>query len=157
MAEGRRMTDISYETDFYAWTQQQAKAIRAKDVAALDTEHLAEEVEDLGRAVRKGIGSQLERLLLHLLKWQYDPATDPRRLWRLSIRHARREIADDLAENRSLHNHPAERLSLAYRRARLDAADETGLNLETFPEVCPWTIEQILDEDFLPQADPGGR
>jgi Domain of unknown function DUF29 len=56
MAEGRRMTDISYETDFTAWTQQQAKAIRAKDVAALDTEHLAEEVEDLGRAVRKGIG-----------------------------------------------------------------------------------------------------
>jgi uncharacterized protein DUF29 len=56
-----------------------------------------------------------------------------------------------------LHNHPAERLSLTYQRARLDAADETGLDLEKFPEVCPWTIEQILDEDFLPQADPGGR
>jgi hypothetical protein len=111
MAEGGRMTDISYETDFYAWTQRQAKAIRAKDVAALDIEHLAEEVEDLGRAVRKNIGSQLEPLLLHLLKWQYDPATDPRRLWSLSIRHARWGIADDLAENRSLHNHPAERLS----------------------------------------------
>ena len=150
------MTNISYETDFYAWAQQQAKAIRTKDVAALDIEHLAEEVEDLGRAVRKGIGSQMERLLLHLLKWQYDPATDPRRLWRLSIRHARQQIADDLAENRSLQNHPAERLSLAYRRARLDAADETGIDLETFPEVCPWTIEQILKEDFLPQADPHG-
>jgi Domain of unknown function DUF29 len=94
---------------------------------------------------------------VHLLKWRYDPATDPRRLWRLSIRHARREIADDLAENRSLHNHPAERLSLAYQRARLDAADEMGLHLEKFPEVCPWTIEQILDEDLLPHADPGGR
>jgi hypothetical protein len=147
------MTDISYETDFYAWTQRQAKAIRAKDVAALDIEHLAEEIEDLGRAVRKSIGSQLERILLHLLKWQYDPAADPRRLWRLTIRHARREIADDLAENRSLHNHPAEHLNLAYRRARQDAADETGLALEKFPEASPWTIEQILDEDFLP--DPG--
>jgi hypothetical protein len=111
----------------------------------------------LGRAVRKGIGSQLERLLLHLLTWQYDPATDPRRLWRLSIRHARQEIADDLAENRSLQNHPAERLSLAYRRARLDAADETGVDLQTFPEVCPWTIEQILDENFLPSADRHAR
>jgi hypothetical protein len=70
---------------------------------------------------------------------------------------SRREIADDLAENRSLHKHPAERLSLAYQRARLDAADETGLDLEKFPEVCPWTIEQILDEDFLPQVDPGDR
>src|ERR671927_1084518 len=108
MAEGRRMTDTGYETDFYAWTQQQAKAIRAKDVAALDTEHLAEEVEDLGRAVRKGIGSQLERLLLHLLKWRYDPATDPRRLWRLSIRRARREIVEELSEKRSFDNHPAE-------------------------------------------------
>jgi hypothetical protein len=132
-----------YETDFYAWTQAQASAIRAKDVAALDIDHLAEEVEDLGRAVRKGIGSQLERLLLHLLKWQYDPATDPRRLWRVSIRHARREIANDLAENRSL--------SLAYRRARLDAADETGLPLATFPEACPWSLAQVLDEDFWPE------
>jgi hypothetical protein len=145
-----------YETDFYAWTQAQASAIRAKDVAALDIDHLAEEVEDLGRAVRKGISSQLERLLLHLLKWQYDPATDPRRLWRVSIRHARREIADDLAENRSLHGYPSERLSLAYRRARLDAADETGLPLATFPEACPWSLAQVLDEDFWPEMAGDG-
>jgi Domain of unknown function DUF29 len=58
------MTNISYETDLYAWAQQQAKAIRTKDVAALDIGHLAEEVEDWGRAIRKGIGGQMERLLL---------------------------------------------------------------------------------------------
>jgi hypothetical protein len=147
------MSNTLYDTDFYTWTQRQAAAIRAKDVAALDREHLAEEVEDLGRAVRKGIGSQLERLLLHLLKWQYDPATDPRRLWRLTIRHARREIADELAENRSLHGYPAERLAEAYRHAREDAADETALPLETFPETCPWGIAQVLDEDFLPEGE----
>jgi hypothetical protein len=146
------MTTPDYDTDFYAWTQAQAAAIRAKEVTALDIDHLAEEVEDLGRAVRKAIGSQLERLLSHLLKWQYDPATDPRRLWRVTIRHARREIADDLAENRSLQGYPAERLSLAYRRARLDAADETDLPLTTFPEACPWPIEQVLDDDFWPGA-----
>jgi hypothetical protein len=99
-----------YDTDFYAWTQEQAEAIRAKNVAALDIEHLAEEVEDLGRNVRHAIVSQLERLLLHLLKWRYDPATDPRRLWRLSIL------------------------------------------LATFPEACPWTVDQVLDEDFLPEV-----
>jgi Domain of unknown function DUF29 len=146
------MTAPDYDTDFYAWTQAQAAAIRAKEVTALDIDHLAEEVEDLGRAVRKAIGSQLERLLSHLLKWQYDPATDPRRLWRVTIRHARREIADDLAENRSLQGYPAERLSLAYRRARLDAADEADLPLTTFPEACPWPIEQVLDDDFWPGA-----
>jgi Domain of unknown function DUF29 len=52
---------------------------------------------------------------------------------------------------------PAERLSLAYQRACLDAADETSLDLGKFPGVCPWTIEQILDEDFLPQTDAGGH
>jgi hypothetical protein len=141
-----------YDTDFYAWTQVQAAALRAKHLAALDIEHLAEEVEDLGRAVRKGIGSQLERLLLHLLKWRYDPATDPRRLWRVTIRHARREIADELAENRSLHGYPAARLATAYQHAREDAADDTGLSLATFPETCPWTIEQVLDAGFWPEA-----
>jgi hypothetical protein len=146
------MTTPDYDTDFYAWTQAQAAAIRAKEVTTLDIDHLAEEVEDLGRAVRKAIGRQLERLLLHLLTWQYDPATDPRRLWRVTIRHARRELADDLAENRSLRGYPAERLSLAYRRARLDAADETALPLTTFPEVCPWSIAQVLDENFWPEA-----
>jgi hypothetical protein len=146
------MTTPDYDTDFYAWTQTQAAAIRAKAVAALDIDHLAEEVEDLGRAVRKAIGSQLERLLLHLLKWRYDPATDPRRLWRVTVRHARREITDDLAENRSLQDYPAERLSLAYRRARMDAADDMGLPLATFPEACPWTIDQVLDADFWPEA-----
>jgi Domain of unknown function DUF29 len=70
----------------------------------------------------------------------------------VTIRHARREIADDLAENRSLQGYPAERLSLAYRRARLDAADETDLPLTTFPEACPWPIEQVLDDDFWPGA-----
>ena len=146
------MTTPDYDTDFYAWTQAQAAAIRAKEVAALDIDHLAEEVEDLGRAVRKGISSQLERLLLHLLKWQYDPAPDPRRLWRVTIRHARREIADDLAENRTLHGYPAERLATAYRHARADAADETDLPLATFPEACPWSVAEVLDADFWPEA-----
>jgi Domain of unknown function DUF29 len=141
-----------YDTDFYAWTQAQAAALRATHVAALDIEHLAGEVEDLGRAVRKGIASQLERLLLHLLKWRYDPATDPRRLWRITIRHARREIADELAENRSLRGYPAARLATAYQHAREDAADDTGLALATFPETCPWTIEQVLDAGFWPEA-----
>jgi hypothetical protein len=142
----------TYDTDWYGWTQVQAAALRAKDWAALDIDHLAEEVEDLGRTVRKGIGSPLERLLLHLLKWPYDPATDPRRLWRLTIRHARRAIADERAEHRILRGDPAERLAEASRRTREDAGDETGLPLATFPETCPWTIEPILDEAFPPKA-----
>jgi hypothetical protein len=145
------MTIPDYDTDFYTWTQAQAAALRAKDWAALDIDHLAEEVDDLGASVRKGIVSQLERLLEHLLKWCYDPATDPRRLWRLSILDARHEISKDLATNRTLRGFPAERLADAYRYARRVAALETELPLVTFPDACPWAIDQVLDEDFLPE------
>jgi hypothetical protein len=145
------MTTPDYDTDFYAWAQAQAAALRAKDWAALDIDHLAEEVDDLGASVRKEIVSQLERLLEHPLKWCYDPATDPRHLWRLSILDARHEISKDLATNRTLRGFPAERLADAYRYARRVAALETELPLVTFPDACPWPIDQVLDEDFLPE------
>jgi hypothetical protein len=145
------MTIPDYDTDFYAWTQQQAAAIRAKEVAALDIEHLAEEVEDLGRRVQRALASQLERLLVHLLKWRYDPAQDPRQLWRLSLLEARHEISQDLTMNRTLRGFPAERLADAYHYARRVAALETELPPVTFPDACPWTIDQVLDEDFLPE------
>jgi hypothetical protein len=77
-----------YDTDFHAWTREQATALRAKDVAALDVDHLAEEIADLGQSIENAIESHLERLLLHLLKYRYDPAQLLRRDWRLTIRHA---------------------------------------------------------------------
>jgi hypothetical protein len=142
----------TYDTDFYTWTQQQAAAIRAKDLAALDIDHLAEEIEDLGSNVQHAIESHLERLLLHLLKWRYDPAQEPRRGWRLTIRHARRELAKYLRRNPGLQHHPADYLTEAYAYAREDAPDETGLPLATFPEVCPWPITRVLDADFWPEV-----
>jgi hypothetical protein len=141
-----------YDTDFYAWTQAQAAALRAKEWAALDLEHLAEEMETLGRSERHGIERRLTTLLTHLLKYRYDPAEDPRRGWRVTIRRARREIAQ-LAQG-SLQHHPAHHLAEAYRHARADAPDETGLPLTTFPELCPWPVAQVLDEDFWPEAQP---
>ena len=141
-----------YDSDFYAWTQAQAAALRAKDWPALDVAHLAEEIADVGNALRFTIESHLERLLLHLLKYRYDPAQDPRRLWRLTIRHARREIAKRAGG--SLQDYPAQYLATAYRYAREDAADETDLPLTTFPEACPWSVEQVLSPVFWPEAQP---
>jgi hypothetical protein len=128
------MTIPSYDTDFYAWTQAQAQALQAKDWPALDIEHLAEEIVDLGSNQRYAIESQLELLLVHLLKYRYDPAQRPRRGWRLTIRHARREIAKRLGDSPSLRGHPARYLDTAYRHARVDAPDATCLPLATFPE-----------------------
>jgi hypothetical protein len=89
---------------------------------------------------------------VHLLKWRYDPALDPRRLWGLSVRHARREMAKRLGDSHSLRGHPARYLTTADRHAREDTADEIDLPLITFPEACPWPVEQVLDEDFWPEA-----
>jgi Domain of unknown function DUF29 len=144
------MTTPDHDTDFYAWTQAQAQALQAKDWSALDLDHLAEEILELGSNHRFAIESQLERLLLHLLKYRYDPAQDPRRLWRLTVRHARREIAKRAGG--SLQDYPARYLAEAYQHAREDAVDETGLPLTTFPEGCPWTVAQVLDSDFWPAA-----
>src|SRR5262245_57599845 len=142
------MTISDYETDFYTWTQTQAAALRAKDWPALDVAHLAEEIANLGQSIENAIESHLERLLLHLLKYRYDPTQRPRRGWRLTIRHARREIARLIRKNPGLQHHPAGYLAEAYHHARADAPDATGLLLVTFPEACPWQIEQVLAEDL---------
>jgi hypothetical protein len=145
------MTTPTYETDFYAWTQAQAAALRAKDVAALDIEHVAEAIETLGMNEKRAISRQVQRLLAHLLKWRYQP-THRTPSWRRTIRQVRDAIADVLENSHSLRTYPTQRVPLAYRRARRDAADDTGLPLATFPEACPWTVAQALDEDFWPEV-----
>jgi hypothetical protein len=139
-----------YEQDFYAWTQEQAAALRDRQWDTLDLANLAEEIESLGRSERYAIESHLQNLLTHLLKWRYDPATEPRRGWRITIRNARLDIAKRARGH--LQDYPAQYQPIAYRHAREDAADETALPLTTFPEACPWPVEQVLAPDFWPEA-----
>jgi hypothetical protein len=147
------MTTPDYDTDFYAWTQAQAAAIRAKDLARLDIAHLAEEIESLGITDEHAITRQLQRLLAHLLKWQYQP-THRTRSWRRSIDQARDAIADRIARSPSLRDFPAQRLALAYRRARRDARTDTGFPLAMFPETCSWALADVLTDDWWPPETP---
>jgi hypothetical protein len=135
-----------YDTDFYTWTQTQAAALRAQEWKTLDLEHLAEEIESLGRSDRDAIESQLVRLLLHLLKLTADPATRLRRGWRVTVADAREQVARKATGG--LQHHPAAYLPVAYRYARRKAALATWRPLVDFPEACPWPIERVLDEDF---------
>ena len=144
------MTTPDYDTDFYAWTQAQAAALRAKKWKTLDVGNLAEEIESLGRSERYAIESHLQNLLTHLLKCRYDPVIVPRRGWRITIRKARREIAKRAVG--SLRDYPWQYLATAHRHAREGAADETDLPQTIFPEICPWPLEQVLAEDFWPHA-----
>jgi uncharacterized protein DUF29 len=140
-----------YEDDFYGWTQEQAQYLREGKWADVDIMQVAEEIESLGISDEHTITRQLQRLLLHLLKWRYQP-THRTPSWRRSIRQARDAINDRTERSHSLREYPAQRLRLAYRRARRDAAEDTGLPLATFPEACEWESGDILREDFLPPA-----
>jgi hypothetical protein len=146
------MTTPSYETDFYAWAAQQAAALRAKDWAALDLAHLAEEVEDLRKTERRGVQSQLRLIVSHLLKWRHQPAKRTES-WRTTIANGRVLVQEALEDLPSLARELPALATAAYPRARRDAAKETGLPLATFPEACPWPVEQVLDEDVWPEAN----
>jgi hypothetical protein len=145
------MTTPDYDTDFYAWAQQQAAALRAKDWAALDLEHLAEEVDDLRKTERRAVRSQLRLILSHLLKWVSQSARRSES-WRSTIANGRVLVQEDLEDLPSLAPELETLAAWAYPRARRDAAQETGLPLATFPEACPWTVAQVLDADFWPEV-----
>jgi hypothetical protein len=138
-----------YDTDFGAWAQRQAAAIRAKDWAAVDLEHVAEEIESLGNEQAHAVESHLIILVQHLLKCAYQPP--PRRSWLRSVDNARDELALRLRRNPHLRRELETLLALAYPRGRRRTIRETGLPPATFPEACPWPIVQVLDEDFWPE------
>ncbi|MDT8278857.1 DUF29 domain-containing protein [Roseomonas mucosa] len=144
------MSDQSlYDQDFYAWTQEQAGLLRAGKLSTADLEHIAEEIESMGKTEKRELVSRLTVLLLHLLKWQFQPVRQGAS-WRLSIATNRDALADHLDDNPSLRGVIEASIDTAYRRARRDAALETGLSENTFPAVCPWSFSQMMAEDFWP-------
>jgi len=138
----------TYETDFYLWTQQQAALLRQGLLSDVDIENIAEEIESMGKSDRRTIGSHIRNILLHLLKWQYQPERQGNR-WKGSINMGRNEVEDVIADSPSLKRKIPDLIASEYRRARKDAASETGLPLTTFPEQCPFTLDQITG-DYWP-------
>jgi hypothetical protein len=136
-----------YNSDFYAWTQQQAQLLRNKALSELDIIHLAEELEAMGRSEKRELASRLEVLLLHLLKWQFQPGFRSRS-WRLTIKEQRLRLEKHLGENPSLKALLPEYLDSAYQLAVIGAEKETGLDV--FPDNCPYLAEEIFDQAFLP-------
>ncbi len=134
-----------YATDVVAWAEGQAAALRAGRFEELDRENLAEEIADLSNRERDAVESHLETLVLHLLKWRYDP--DHRsKSWKGTIRIARHKIAKLLRDSPSLRPRLPALLTDAYLAARIRAGVETGLLEETFPAACPFTLDQIVGE-----------
>src|SRR3954463_12195407 len=145
---------IDYEADFYAWTQAQAKLLRADRPNSIDWEHLAEEIESLGRSEKRELVSRLVVLMTHLLKWQHQPAHRGKS-WRLSIKEHRLRLARHLSENPSLKAKLNAAIADAYEEAVIVAARQTELDEDVFSEICPWSFDQMMDASFLPEdLDP---
>ncbi|NES18094.1 MAG: DUF29 domain-containing protein [Symploca sp. SIO3E6] len=138
----------TYNTDLTAWAQHTAYLLREQRWEEVDWEHLIEEVEDLGKSERSAIGSQMERVMLHLLKWEYQPQRRSDS-WLDSINDGRSQIRRKIEDSPSLKHYPEEIIDKEYRRACREAARQTGLDTTTFPPTCPYSTEQILG-DWLP-------
>ncbi len=151
-----------YDRDFFAWTQDQAAALRRlaseRWNGPLDLSRLAEEVEDLGKAERNALFSRIERLIEHLLKLDHATASRPRRQWIVSVDAARRGLDRHLTP--TLLKDLEAALPDLYRRERKRTARKLRLfddpsAADALPETCPYTLTQLLDEDWLPEGGQG--
>ena len=149
---GRSKGRVSYEHDYYGWIQHNARAIREGRLKDVDWANVAEELEDMGKSERRALRSQLARLLAHLLKWSHQPQRrrSSQHSWRASIEHARDSARELIEENPSLKSELPELLSKAYRDALAAVVGETNLPKKNFPAACPWSFDQMMDEDSWP-------
>jgi|ERR1700722_16878120 uncharacterized protein DUF29 len=138
-----------YDTDFYAWANEQAALLRAGRLSEADIENIAEEIESMAKGERRELISRLTVLLVHLLKWRYQPGLRGRS-WQLTIEQQRLHLQDHLAENPSLKSQLDEVMVSAYRHTRIDAERETHLQRSTFPVDCPFTFDEAMNPDFWP-------
>jgi len=138
-----------YETDFYAWTQEQASLLHKHRWSELDLLNLIEEIQSLGKQQRQELRNRLSVLIGHLLKWEYQPQHRSRS-WLATIRVQRRDTLRLLKDNPSLKSHLENALLEAYENGRDLAMGETNLPSETFPKNCRYSLMEILDNSFYP-------
>ena len=146
-----------HDRDLYAWTRHQAEALRKLAAercdCSLDLENLAEEIEDVGSERRDAVVSQIRGLLVHLLKLEHSPSPQPRRQWLVTVNDTRAEAAQRWAE--AIAREVVAGLDATYRRARRQVALELPDHGEAeaaraLPTECPYTLDQLTDEDWLP-------
>ena len=138
-----------YERDFCLWVEEQARLLKEGRLEQLDLVNLIDEVEDLGIHEKKAVESNLVVVLKHLLKYQFQPRRRSRS-WLSSIAEHRRRLRNDLTTSPSLRPYARERFEECYQDGRRQALIETGLAPDALPSEPPYSLEQALDPDFLP-------
>jgi len=150
------MQDL-YEHDFFEWTRHNAELLRRGCFTEADIPHIAEEIADMGSRDQREVRSLLQELIMHLLKWKFQPALrhNPSggSSWLTSINKQRSELEGIFEQSPSLIRHGREAVARVYTRAVRGASAETGIPKRNFPKECPFTFDQLMDADFLPD-DP---
>lgn len=146
------MGAVAYDTDFHAWALQQAELLRNAAFDKLDIANLAEEIQAMSARERRELISRLRVLLMHLLKWQYQPNYPIKTSWQTTINNQRDDIGLLLEDSPSLVPKIPEALSKAYPMAVREAVQESGLPKNLFPDTCPWSFEQVINPEFWPES-----
>lgn len=136
-----------YETDLYAWSLEQARLLREGRLGEIDAENIAEEILDVGKTEYRVLECALRVLLMHMLKWDHQPERRTRS-WENTIREQRHIVERQLRDNPSLKARLDEAVDEGYRLARLGASSETDLDLERFPETCPYGWDEIIGREI---------
>lgn len=139
-----------YEQDFYLWIEITAKQLKAGNFAEIDLENLIEEIESMGRSEKRSLESNLVVLLMHLLKYKYQPEKRSRS-WISTIFEHRRRLNKQFQDSPSLKKYFLETFAECYQDARQQASIETGLDLDIFPLESPFNTDECLNNDFLPE------
>jgi hypothetical protein len=138
-----------YDRDYNLWLEITIGQLRDRQFEEIDLLNLIEELEGMSRSEKRAVYSNLKILLMHLLKYRYQP-TKRSNSWRSTIREHRQRLKRAFEESPSLKNYFNENFPDCYQNARELAADETGLALEVFPMACPFSQPEILDTEYLP-------
>ena len=139
-----------YQTDFDLWLQETANSLRNEDLSRLDCQNLAEEIEDMAGSRKDALESNLIRVLQHLLKWRYQPQRRTNS-WKASITEHSLRLNKAFKKSPSLKPYFEQVFPECYQDARLITAQETGLDISVFPDVCPFSQADVLNPQYLPQ------
>jgi hypothetical protein len=140
--------DNLYDQDFYLWIETISKQLKAGKFAEIDLANLIEEIESMGKSEKRELKSRLIVLLMHLLKWQYQPEKRSES-WRSTITEQRICIELLLEDSPSLQPLLIEIFADCYEKARLKASEKTGIKLNFFPKESPFTLAETLKNSFL--------
>lgn len=150
LSSGSESLTELYERDFCLWLELNVQQMKAGALEAIDMIHVIEELETMGRSERQALQSNLQVVLMHLLKYKYQPEKRSKS-WRFTLLEHRDRIEALLEDSPSLRTYLSEIFARCYAKARKKAAVETELDIEIFPLSSPFTIEETLDSDYLPE------